>query len=750
MPAGGEPGLLNLASGELTPAFALFVVMPTPPLGLLAAVLFNLSFCATGLYAFVRRHGGRLPAAFAGLTIMLCGFNAAWLYWPHVSTAIWFGWLLWALDRARYPCARHTVVGIVGPLVGLLLGGFPFVTFLGLGTALLYMLCATVLYPVTAQGLPWLRSALALAAAIGIASPGLVGFAEWISDFHLGMRITGSILSPKDMAQLLPRSARDHRGVEADMYVGVIGALLAVVAACLALLSLARRRRPPLLAAFALILLAIAGGLVFDLLPRGFLGWLPGLKNNQWNRAICVLDLAVALAAASCMQQLRRRTRAMVFFSVALGFLVIQTLDQATYFKRLNGPVPAAYYYPRLDLIDQIVSTKKPFQSALADDSFLVSGTLGAYGVPEWFGHGFRTELLKDRLRAMTPSAMTTATASRVGAADFHLDSALFSAMGIRYVLGNEAVLSSIVGLPAGAEGSPHQPMPAMPATTLSQRVTLGSQVTIEGVSCNMATYGRQGQRGTLEVTLAESGSPVRLAGWSVPAADIRDNEVHTFAMPSPTRLGPGDYVVELSYTGAGPGDLLTVWSFRGAWPGCSASAGEKVQPACMDFGFRVRRADLGQFVPVASHGGIRLIENEDVPAGPYFLRNLSVEPHRPDGAPIALSYKSTSRFKLRYLAAQPGFVVVPMSWRSGWRVEVNGVPTDPEMYLGVMPAVPVDGPAELTFRYWPMALELGLPVSVATLIALRLTGVIWPRWNRPSVARLAALSGGSARRASD
>src|SRR3546814_1456792 len=78
-------------------------------------------------------------ALFSGISYMMCGFIAAWLFWPHTHTAIWIPWLLFAVDRYIAAGTRAALAGISVSSLFLILGGFPFVTALGFGTALLHI-----------------------------------------------------------------------------------------------------------------------------------------------------------------------------------------------------------------------------------------------------------------------------------------------------------------------------------------------------------------------------------------------------------------------------------------------------------------------------------------------------------------------------------------------------------------------------------------------------------------------------------
>lgn len=737
LPAGGEPGILNLAAGELTPAFLLFAAAPSAPLGLLLAVLFNLSFGATGAYAFVRLHGSILAGIFAGITIMLCGFSAAWLYWPHVSTFIWICWLLWGIDRAtRLETPRAiAIAGVSFPLAGLLLGGFPFVSLLGLGAASLYVITTLVRDP-TRRHLPsQMRILLAWMLGIGVASPGLIGIAEWLNEFDLSQRMTGSLLSYKDVGRLLPGPARADPAVEFSMFAGSTGIALAALGSVVAcFLAVSRRRAPTLLMTYSLVLLACAAVLVFELVPRGWLAWVPGLTHNAWSRATCLLDIAIGLTAASLIQYVEPHVRRGWFVPLVATLIAAQAVDLATYFRLFNGPVPAEDYYPSLPLVDRIKANSAPFQSTIADDSFLIAGSLGAYGVAEWLGHGFRTEALKGVLGRIAKHPLTTPTSSKVDAGELYLDASTMTALGVRYAIGGDGMTFSMLGVPPEALPSAQAPMPPMPASKLVQQVTLSGSSVIQGLRVNLATYGRYGQQGMLEVALSRLDNKTLLAQWRVPAAEVVDNRRRTFALPSSMMLPAGHYSVTLRYVDASAGDMLSAWSYPGLWGSCSASVDDQPVSGCMDLGFQTERTDLGPFVEIGRVDGIHLLENKDVPAGAYFLRTLSDQVHASGSNNVTWVNGSPSGFVLRYSDAPPGFVVLPMSWRPGWHVKRNGMSIRPAKYLGVLPAVPVDGPAELVFRYRPLGLLVGVPVALISVLIL-MAGI----WTGRRSARAAA-----------
>ena len=344
---------------------------------------------------------------------MLCGFHAGWLYWPHTLTSIWICWSLWATDRWSKDQTARNLVAVVITLALMIVGGFPFVTLLGLGAVALYVLILA-----GARGEHRIRLCLGMVAALtmslAICAIPLIVFIDWFRSMDFGYRHAdaGSALRFwTDAKLLLPGAAKATPSVERAMYVGMLPLLLAPVGAFMLL-----RRQQSVVAWLALSLVVVGATLVFQLVPVKALSWVPGLSNNPWSRAIILLDIGLAATAAwgfhNLLETFGSGRTVVTAALLACGY---QSVDQITFFRLFNGPVASAYLLPADTTDLRVQNSIGPFQSVIVDNSFLVSGTLGAYGLPDWLAHAFAAPQLRPTLAQLAdlPSPLPQRPASR-------------------------------------------------------------------------------------------------------------------------------------------------------------------------------------------------------------------------------------------------------------------------------------------------------------------------------------------------
>jgi hypothetical protein len=434
----GGGSFLTASSTLFTPAFLVFALVPAPWLGFYLAMIFNLAVAGTGMHLFLRRRLGWVAAAAGAATFELCGFNAAWLYWPHVFTLIWVPWLLLAIDKcADAPGMRSAVmVAIATALV--CLGGFPFLSVLAMEAAALYALVRWVFQRQT-DGKWRFASWYAAATVLGLllAALPLMGLVFWLQQFDIGYRQgRGSYLDIHAWVQLFPPWAYRVQRVEQTMYVGAAMITLALAAA-IAIVARWRRIRP--LPLFAMLLLVTSAGLVFGLWPMWLIGWLPGMAYNSWSRAIGLLDIALVILGAIAFDRLWRLGtghRQHVLRGGLLLLALLQVTEIAAFFRDYNGAVSASYYYPKTPSIEYMRSHVGPFDYVITDKSFLMSGTLGVYGLREWLAHYFRSPALQDALHRMAkhPFNSHVASASRFPASDIRYTSSALATYNVRFI----------------------------------------------------------------------------------------------------------------------------------------------------------------------------------------------------------------------------------------------------------------------------------------------------------------------------
>lgn len=736
--AGGGPAFPNLVNGVLTPDFAIFALTPSPVLGFYLLTLFNLVLAGLGIHLFLRRKLGRLAAFAGGVSFALCGFITAWLYWPHVRTIMWLPWLLLAVDACMCRPRMRSSLAVAVATALLVMGGFPFVGMLALEVGGAYMLIAAA-FGWRQGASPWRRVGwYAAGSVLGFvlcALPLLV-FVGWLDHFSIAYRPSGSFLHLRDARLLLGPWAYPERYIEAVMYTG---SAFAGLAACALVGVLVAWRRNTAYSVFAATVLVASAGLVFSVWPVWLVVKLPGMAHNQWGRAIGLLDTGLVLMAALALDVAWKTVRTWRWRWVAQAVLVVvvvgQIIDVGTFFRSFNGPVPTRFYYPRTPAIAYMQRHTGPFDYVVADESYLISGTLGAYGLREWFAHAFRTPALQTALLAMAEHPFSTATASRLDAAQIRLNAPAMATYNVRFVA--LAAGSSPYALapprPANAQSFP---LPAMPVHHWAQHFALTRSQRLTGVAVRLATYQQTGLHGMLRLQVVAAGGGV-VADASLDARRVADNQWAAFHFAAPVALAAGSYAFTITYLPAdGDARAITAWAVRNAKPAQPLLVDGHPAGGTLEYKLvREPPADAA-FTRVFSDSSVAIYANRHSPDGPYFVSALRDVPDAASGRDVSVVSYRPDHFALRYDGHAAGFVVVPMAMARGWRVTLDGK-VDGHLMLraGVMPAIAVDGPATIVFRYRPPVLRWLYPWLAVLIVCLVAMGIAdrWYARGRPS-----------------
>lgn len=748
--AGGDAALLKLSSGLLSPAFVVFAIAPTAALGLYLSVLLNLTLAGVGMYLFLRRHVDRLPATFGAVMFQFCGFIAAWLFWSHTLVIIWVPWLLLAVHTAIRSPRPAAVAGVALATAMVLLGGFPFVSLLAFGAVGLYaILLATSLAAGerSAAGfvLHSVRGLLPVAAGVCggllITALPLAVFTAWLGQFDISARASGSPLRlARDFALLFGNGAFNAPRVESAMYVGTLGAILGLAGFATVWL---KRAEAFLLGLFALLLGVVALVLVFQLVPSSKLGWVPGLSGNAWSRAIAILGLSLSMSAAAFLHKMTRLLQRRPLLKDAplgiavLGLLCFQVVDQVRYFRQFNGPALAEHYYPRTDALDYIIDHKGAFDYVIADHTHLVSGTLGAYGIREWFAHRFRSPALREQLAELVDDPFTTPTASIIRPSQIRLDAAGMATLNVRYlIVGGKAGLARSL---LGVQGSPPmQPLPDLPASgSWRQPFELRKPFEPDLLKIRFATHQSTDVDGHVSVVL-RSMDGTELVRMDADAARIKDNEYLSLPVEGLARLDVGGYLLEIGYQPGSAGRPLTAWS-AAAEGDAQLLLGDNASGRRLDFVLTSRRQPA-HFRKVFDGAHGQVWENTRSPNGPYFIQQLDALPGA-DAQAIEVVKYEPGAFILDYQGTEPGYVVVPMEITSDWQVTLDGQLVQPERVHDLLPAVPVQEGGRIEFQYRPVVMSW-LPAWIIVLFTSGVSLGYW-HWRRRQVPMAARRGGG-------
>ena len=747
---GGVPGLFDLSTSIVTPSFLLYAAVADEGLGFYLAIVVRLLLAGTGMFLLLRQELPRFAALFGGITFMLSGFMAAWLYWPHTATLLWLPWLLLAQQRYLQSPSMMGWLAISATTWLLVLGGFPSVAaycFYACGLAQLVFGFSR-----PASLLAQLRQGVlvggALLLGLLLAAPWIAGLAEVLAHVDVSDRPFGSGYSMLEtLASFSPGHAFAAPQVEAARYVGVLALMLALAGGAVGLSGLVQRLggggtddARDALPLLGLLLLVVSLLFIAGWIPPGWVSALPGLNNSSWARMAGISGFALALLAAvgcaALAAQIRRYARS-VAGVVMVALLVIQAADQLLYFRLFNGPVEKSLIYSGAASIDSLENNVGELRGVVADDAFLTSGTVNYLGFSEWLAHGFKSPAEKQLLAGLQvkgDSLFVTPTAASFRLSDLNLISPIFTALGIRYLVGGGG--ASLSAEKFGLQG--HQPAPPLPANRWSQRFTLADSQQLQGIELKLATYHAAQAPAPVLLTLWESGAESPLAHSVRTAHSIKDNDWVSFMFPTALQLGAGDYefrVVLSDYTGTAP---LTAWS---APASSHARLWVDDAPSDISIKFNLLLTPPAPWIEAGRVDDIAVLENTAVTASAYFIRAL-------DQAAVGVTYSSgtnarvlpNQNIELSVATANNGWVVLPIRSMPGWRASLrrpDGTERSVEVenYLGVLPALRVGGAAEtqtLIYRYESHSLAAGKLIAVGALlfvlilVALR-NRLAWP-----------------------
>lgn len=732
--AGGEAAFLLPTGGFFTPQFALFAITERPANGFYLGVVLSLWLAGFGTYLLLHRWVGWGGALAGAIVFQFCGFNAAWLYWAQMHTLAWLPWLLFCVDgllrnfSGRSGALWFAAVSIVSACV--VLGGFPFVGQLVFGAALLYALTIT-------PGAAWLSHislgfrvkaiflvAAALFMGIMVALIPTIAFVDWIGQYDMGYRRGGSGLRLADTwRNLVFPSAHEVSRVETSIYMGTIALFVAVIG----VFFLVRRIfRDQGFLPFVLGLLAVGATLAFQLVPPGWVGWVPGLDINPWSRAISLVNFAVAMLAGvgfHALIQWGRKLNSRYSRAVALGLVgilaVLQIWDQIEYFRVFNGSTKPEYFYPETPAIAYLKQHAGPFDYVIADSNFVISGSLGGYGLREWYAHAFRSPSLRQELEDIVDSPFRSPTAASFSLAKVNVDASQFNLFNNRFLIGGDYYMAGTASLSSQAG---MQPLPPLPGSSWVQPIIFKEERSPRELRIRFATYHATDVDGVVRLIMRHASDPSPVLDVEMPADGIEDNRYYEFPLPPDVLKAGVPYAFEVLYEPGPNGRPITAWagavgtSFPTMVDGTDT---DRLIDYVVVYGAEGSGSDEPQ--QVAGGRGIKVWEVPAAPQGPYLVADM--DDLRPDSEGVIVERYEPSRFAIRYTGSRAGYLVVPMRVESGWRATINGEHVDWELFRSAMPAFKVNGESVLEMVYAPEALRyfwwwLALMAAYASLIA--------------------------------
>lgn len=691
----GAPGIQSPIYEGLTLPFLIYTIWPDEATGYTLAILFCMFTAAVGGYllAFLF-FGNRIGAVFAGLTFAFCGFNIAWMHWPHVVTV---GYLPWALSGIllqwhRPGIAPALMTSISVALMGL--GGFPFVAVLGVCVCLLMggiLLGVSVWKGDALTSLLWRCGGIVFAGVAGglVALPFLLESLHILDKLDLSYRQAGSALRPQHLAYLFGGDFFNDIGVPRTYSSGAMAVLLAT----LGIATLVRK--PDIHAWFAVVVLGFCLAVVFSFAPRSWIEWLPTFSYNSWTRGSFMIGLSLGLLSAYTVAQASKwantqQTTARVWVTcIILVATGIQFTQLGYNTRSMNARPPLEAYFPDTLTLSQTTADLEPLQSVIADRNFLISGTVTNYRLPELFAHGFRFQSQAVLMEDIEPNFRRTPTSSMLDCDKWNLSSPTLDYAVIRYVLTSEqcGMIKTLHAL----EGDGQKPVRLSPDTPLKGVFNLNESLEkVEGATLLMATYHEPQGPGPVSFKLIRNGDIV--GEGHATAAQIRDNQKTTFQFKSPVNLAAGSYSYEIAFLRSASKKPVAVWTFESS-PSVPQNA------SAPKLGFVQMVPSLSKFKIEQLEPGIVRWENLAVQGSAYFIDSLNGHPAL-DFQPVDLLSYRPDRIELRYEGVASGFIVAPVRVNSDWRAKIDGKPTVLHLFKDVFPAVAANRPVTITLEY--------------------------------------------------
>lgn len=729
---GGDPLLLLITRSILTPAFAVYALFGNEAVGLYASALVNLLIVSAGSYLlFFSLTGNRLAALLGAVAFSYSGFNLSWFHWHHVNTSIWIPWmLLFAVRLAQTGDVKHLPWLAIASTM-MILGGFPTVAVYGY-IALLLLFLSWSLFSRNPYRLVMIRGALGLAGillSLMMATLFLYSLDESLGRLDLSYRRGGSAFrSLQDLLLYVQPFKDGPLTLGRTGYVGLLPLILFFPALWLTWKSRADWRY-----VWGLSLVVFIAPVAFAWIPMDYIRQIPLIGTSMISRLILIIGLGLALLAvlvlsAAC-QRFDKPAQGRVS-TVMLLLLVVQVVDQRQVFQSLVGHVKAETIYPPTPTIDYVRGNIDPLQSVISDRGYLIPGVLSAYGLSEWFAHGFHTREEKQLLEGIVDEPFLTPTAVGFLCNQVNYgDGERLANLAIRYVL---------CSLEPGRGEMPER-KPVFDMIAVKQGESSGVNLLRERV-VQLVELHQQASFDEVELALETVGDKrtpgVRLKLWmgSKPLAEtlpcgLQHDSNRAFLrcrFPSQINLDKGRYEMEVKIEGEKDAAPLVAVVHLSNTPMLQLRVGDSLSDRVL--GLRgYRQTNLHAYQTVLSgdnesytvhklEPGVVLLENRQVSGSAYFVSSLnSMSPKRYDLIRLR-DYNDTS-MRFEYLGDQSGWVVLPVRSYPGWLYLVNGTKVEPALFNEVMPAVPVDGNGLVGFKYRPNHYAIPAAVSILGLL---------------------------------
>ncbi|MES9992485.1 MAG: hypothetical protein ABW098_11060 [Candidatus Thiodiazotropha sp.] len=712
---GGNPLLLLNTRSILTPAFAAYALFDSEAVGLYASALVNLLIVSFGSYLlFFSLSGNRLAALLGAVAFSYSGFNTSWFLWHHVNTSIWIPWLLLFAVRIAQTGDAKYVPWLAIASTMLILGGFPTVTVYGY-IALLLLFVSWALFSRNPYQLVLTRGALGV---VGIILSLMISILilhyldEHLGRIDLSYRRGGSAYKkPEDLLLYILPFREGPLTLGRTAYVGLVPLILFLPA-----LWLAWKSRFDWKYVWGLSLVVVIAPLAFAWIPMEYIRKIPLIGTSMINRLHLIIGLGLSLLCVLVLSATYRRFGKNVTpwaSAILLILLALQVVDQRRVFQSLVGHVKAETIYPRTATFDYVKSKIEPLQNVIADRGYVVSGVVSAYGLSEWFAHGFHSRAEKRLLNEAINKPFLTPTAAAFVCRQVNFANArLLAYLGVKYVLCSDeskhrGAVERISVFDTTKQSQDKSDGVSLVGKRVVQLFELHQQVSFDELELALISVDAE-NRPDVSLKLWMDSEPVTESA----TCDLLGKAESAYlrcSFPQRVMLDKGRYEMEVLVDSDNASDSLVAMVVASDSPLFQLRVGKSLNNSLLGLRGKVR-VNSHVYLSVLSGENdaysvheveprVILIENSLVMGSAYFVSSLGAMPAPRYDQLKLIEYSDTS-MRFDYLGNRPGWVVIPVRMYPGWSALVNGKEVEPALFKGVMPALPVSGNSSVDFIY--------------------------------------------------
>ena len=441
-----SPINISILSILFNPTLLSFTIIEDSAYGIYLGGVLQLVIAGFGLYLLMRIFVSFPGAFFGGIVYMMSGFNSAWFF--VLTTGIWIPWVFWATARYLESGKQEWGLGITLTSLCLILSYF-------------YAVAGWTFYAVSLFIFIWnlfhyqdwktfiiknIQPILFIGLAFIIAFSSFLPTFDQLDRADFSYRFNTGPLPLNYLRLLVEPLFLGSLRAEYSVYTGVLS--LALSAFVIITLFLKSEKKQFVISFFGCFLLFLTLSILFGLFKTSWVNLIPLFSFNPWNRLFSIIGFCFAILSALGLNRIISilKTRFRLNTAILVLFIVLlfryQILDQKHIFNRFNAVVKTSWFYPETESLKFVKDHIRPLRTVIADGSYFVGGTLGVYGIPEWFGHNTYTDSEKKLVNELLRAGWKSNYVPSIEGSKIDFKSPLLNAFGVKYLLIHEQPLA--------------------------------------------------------------------------------------------------------------------------------------------------------------------------------------------------------------------------------------------------------------------------------------------------------------------